>query len=38
VPTNPLDDIRVLHDVSFVMKAGTIYKQNGAPTPSTTAP
>ena len=38
VPANPLEDIRALHDVAFVMKAGTIYKQDGAPTPATTAP
>jgi imidazolonepropionase-like amidohydrolase len=38
VPDNPLDDIRALHDISFVMKAGTIYKQDGTPTPATTAP
>lgn len=39
VPQDPLDDIRVLHDVAFVMKAGSIYKQNGMPTPApTTAP
>lgn len=29
VPSNPLDDVSVLHDVTFVMKAGTIYKQDG---------
>ena len=38
VSENPLDDIRALHDIHFVMKAGTIYKQDGAPTPSPTAP
>ena len=38
VSRNPLDDVRALHDVSFVMKAGTIYKQDGAPTSSTRAP
>jgi imidazolonepropionase-like amidohydrolase len=37
VPANPLDDIRALHDIAFVMKAGTIYKQDGAPTPMTAA-
>ncbi|HTM16668.1 MAG TPA: amidohydrolase family protein [Terracidiphilus sp.] len=30
VEKNPLDDVRVLQDVKFVMKAGVIYKQNGA--------
>jgi imidazolonepropionase-like amidohydrolase len=29
VPGNPLDDISVMSKVSFVMKAGTIYKQDG---------
>jgi len=38
VSENPLDDIRALHDIGFVMKAGTIYKQDGAPTPPTIAP
>ena len=27
VPGNPLDDINVMRDVRFVMKAGTVYKQ-----------
>ncbi|MFQ5568209.1 MAG: amidohydrolase family protein [Rhodothermales bacterium] len=31
VPRNPLDDISVIRDVSFVMKAGTVYKMNGTP-------
>lgn len=31
VPRNPLDDIAVMEQVSFVMKAGTIYKMDGAP-------
>ena len=31
VPRNPLDDITTMGEVSFVMKAGTIYKQNGTP-------
>ena len=31
LPRNPLDDISVMGDVSFVMKAGTVYKMNGAP-------
>jgi imidazolonepropionase-like amidohydrolase len=26
VEKNPLDDVRVLQDVKFVMKAGTIFK------------
>jgi imidazolonepropionase-like amidohydrolase len=26
VPGNPLDDIRVLRGVAFVMKAGVVYK------------
>jgi imidazolonepropionase-like amidohydrolase len=30
VEKNPLDDVRVLQDVKFVMKAGVIYKQNSA--------
>ena len=29
VPRNPLDDITAMHEVSFVMKDGRIYKQNG---------
>jgi imidazolonepropionase-like amidohydrolase len=28
VETNPLDDVRVLQDVKFVMKAGTVYKND----------
>ena len=31
VPRNPLDDIAVMADVSFVMKDGKIYKMDGAP-------
>ena len=30
VDKNPLDDVRVLQDVKFVMKAGVVYKQDGA--------
>jgi imidazolonepropionase-like amidohydrolase len=30
VDKNPIDDVRTLEDVKFVMKAGVIYKQNGA--------
>jgi imidazolonepropionase-like amidohydrolase len=26
VETNPLDDVKVLQDVKFVMKAGVVYK------------
>ncbi|MFZ0744315.1 MAG: hypothetical protein WAM85_07900 [Terracidiphilus sp.] len=29
VDKNPLDDIRVLQDVKFVMKAGVVYKGQG---------
>jgi imidazolonepropionase-like amidohydrolase len=29
VPSNPLDDISVMKRVSFVMKAGTVYRRNG---------
>jgi imidazolonepropionase-like amidohydrolase len=29
VEKNPLDDVRVLQDVKFVMKAGTVYKGEG---------
>jgi imidazolonepropionase-like amidohydrolase len=32
VPGNPLDDISLMKKVEFVMKAGTVYKQNGEPT------
>ena len=38
VSENPLDDVRALHDIGFVMKAGTIYKQDGAPMSSAIAP
>ncbi len=31
VPGNPLDDIAVMEQVSFVMKDGRIYKMDGAP-------
>ena len=30
VDKNPLDDVRTLQDVKFVMKSGVIYKQNGS--------
>nr|WP_279322515.1 amidohydrolase family protein [Rhodothermus marinus] len=33
VERNPLEDISALQKVSFVMKAGVIYKQNGQPVP-----
>jgi imidazolonepropionase-like amidohydrolase len=29
VDRNPLDDVRVLQDVKFVMKAGVVYKGPG---------
>ena len=29
IEKNPLDDVRVLQDVKFVMKAGVVYKENG---------
>ena len=32
VPGNPLDDITAMQRVSFVMKGGVIYKQDGQPT------
>lgn len=32
VPGNPLDDITVMQHVSFVMKDGVVYKQDGEPT------
>jgi imidazolonepropionase-like amidohydrolase len=32
VPGNPLADIALMKNVDFVMKAGTVYKQNGEPT------
>jgi imidazolonepropionase-like amidohydrolase len=32
VPGNPLDDISLMKKVDFVMKAGTVYKQDGKPT------
>ena len=38
VSENPLDDVRALHDIGFVMKAGIIYKQDGAPMSSAIAP
>ncbi len=31
VPRNPLDDIAVMENVSFVMKDGIVYKMDGAP-------
>jgi imidazolonepropionase-like amidohydrolase len=31
VDKNPLEDVRVLQDVKFVMKAGVVYKIEGAP-------
>jgi imidazolonepropionase-like amidohydrolase len=31
VPGNPLDDISLMKHVSFVMKEGTVYKQDGKP-------
>jgi imidazolonepropionase-like amidohydrolase len=34
VPGNPLEDITALERVSFVMKDGTVYKQDGKPTSS----
>jgi imidazolonepropionase-like amidohydrolase len=34
VPGNPLDDISLMPRVDFVMKAGTVYKQQGQPTPA----
>jgi imidazolonepropionase-like amidohydrolase len=34
VAGNPLDDVKVLQDVRFVMKGGTIVKQPGASAPS----
>jgi imidazolonepropionase-like amidohydrolase len=33
VEKNPLDDVRVLQDVKFVMKAGVVYKENGIAKP-----
>lgn len=38
VPRNPLDDITILQNVSFVMKAGQVYKIEGEPTVAGTAP
>lgn len=32
VPGNPLDDITAMQRVSFVMKGGVVYKQDGKPT------
>ena len=29
VEKNPMDDVRVLQDVKFVMKGGVVYKQDG---------
>jgi imidazolonepropionase-like amidohydrolase len=33
VAGNPLDDVAQLQKVSFVMKAGKVYKRDGAPLP-----
>ena len=33
VPGNPLEDISVMRTVSFVMKQGNVFKQDGKPTP-----
>jgi hypothetical protein len=30
VEKNPIDDVRVLQDVKFVMKGGVVYKGSGA--------
>ena len=30
VESNPLEDVRVLENVKFVMKAGVVYKGQGA--------
>jgi imidazolonepropionase-like amidohydrolase len=35
VPGNPLDDIALMKQVDFVMKAGTVYERDGKPTPAT---
>jgi len=29
VPGNPLDDIKLMQNVAFVMKDGVVYKQEG---------
>jgi len=34
VPGDPLSNIRLLENVSFVMKEGAVYKQDGHPTPA----
>jgi imidazolonepropionase-like amidohydrolase len=31
VPGNPVDDISLMKNVDFVMKAGTVYKKDGKP-------
>jgi imidazolonepropionase-like amidohydrolase len=31
VDRNPLEDVRVLQDVKFVMKGGVVYKEDGKP-------
>jgi imidazolonepropionase-like amidohydrolase len=36
VPGNPLDDISVMRKVSFVMKQGSVFKQDGKATPDPT--
>jgi imidazolonepropionase-like amidohydrolase len=38
VSADPLEDITVLQEVSFVMKGGVVYKQNGMPASEGTAP
>ena len=37
VPGNPLDDVALLQKVGFVMKAGKVYKRDGAATPELAA-
>ena len=38
VPGNPLEDIALMKQVSFVMKAGVVYKSNGTATPESEMP